>query len=155
MLNPSLQNIDDYVDGINNIVEAQQKVALSYFEDGSVEAAIPPLKVLLHIMAFGHYEGKDISDASLRNMFDRETVINSDWYKERLKLKQQKDTAYLTRQVAYLEDFKAKPENAELVESMQIAKRLEKAKSILNHVKTDAYLAELVGTIGVDPLFKG
>jgi hypothetical protein len=155
MLKPELQSMEDYVDGINNIVEAQQKVALSYFEDGSVEAAIPPLKVLLHMMAYGHYEGKNISDPSLRHLFEREYVINSDWYKERLKLKQIKDDAYLTKQVAYLEEFIANPANASLVEEMQINKRLEKAKEIHKNVKSDNYLKELEGTIGLDPLYRG
>jgi hypothetical protein len=155
MLKPELQGIEDYVDGINNIVEAQQKVALSYFEDGSVEAAIPPLKVLLHIMAYGHYEGKDISDPSLRCMFEREYVINSDWYKKRLKLKQEQDAAFLTKQLAYLEAFKLNPANVILVEEMQINKRIEKANDILKNVKSDAYLNELVGTIGLDELFRG
>ena len=75
MLKPELQDMESYVDGINNIVEAQRKVALNYFEDGSIEAAIPPLKVLLHIMAHGHFEGKEISDHQLRSMFNRDNVI--------------------------------------------------------------------------------
>ena len=81
MLKPELQGLEDYVDGINNIVETQQKVALNYFEDGSIEAAIPPLKILLNIMAYGEYEGKDISNPELRKYFDRDYVLNSDWYK--------------------------------------------------------------------------
>lgn len=147
--------MEDYVDGINNICEAQQKVALAYFEDGSIEAAIPPLKVLLHIMAYGHYEGKDISDASLRKMFERDYVVNSDWYKERLKLKQIREVNFLTNQVAYLESFKANPANASLVEEMQLNKRLDKAKEILTYFKSDVYLQELVGTIGLDAIYKG
>ena len=39
--------------GVEAIVEAQRRVALNYFEDGSVDAACPPLKALLHIMAHG------------------------------------------------------------------------------------------------------
>ena len=36
---------------------------------------------------FGIYkrEGKDISDPELRNLFNRDYVINSEWQKERLK----------------------------------------------------------------------
>ena len=52
MLKPELQGLEDYVDGINNIVEAQEKVALRYFEDGSINSAIPPLKILLNTI---HY----------------------------------------------------------------------------------------------------
>ncbi|MDP3442697.1 MAG: hypothetical protein Q8T08_07505, partial [Ignavibacteria bacterium] len=34
MLKPELQGMDIFVDGINNVVEAQKKVALNYFNDG-------------------------------------------------------------------------------------------------------------------------
>ena len=46
------------LDGVNNIVENQARVAKNYFDDGSVSMAIPPLKALLHIMVYGQYEGK-------------------------------------------------------------------------------------------------
>ena len=153
MLKPELQNMDDFVDGINNIVEAQQKVALNYFKDGSVEAAIPPLKILLHIMAYGNYEGKDISDPQLRKYFDRNFVIKSDWYNDRLKLKQNKDTAFMKKQIQYMEDFMTNQNNQILVEEMQIKLRLENAKTQLTQVKSEKYLEDLVGTIGADPLF--
>lgn len=154
MLKPELQSMEDYVDGINNITEAMQRAALPFFEDGSVEAAIPPLKVLLHIMAYGHYEGKDISDPELRKLFDRKEVVKSDWYKARLILKQEKDVNFLEKQIDYLEAFKASKQNALLVEEMDIETRLEKAKEMLKQVRSDEHLKDLVGTIGSDPLFK-
>lgn len=154
MLKPETQSMEDYVDGINNIVEAQQKVAKAYFEDGSVDAAIPPLKVLLHIMAHGHYEGKEISAPELRKMFERENVIQSDWYKERLKIKQEKDIAFYNNQIAYLNDFINNADNAGLVQEMNIKDRLYTAEAILKKVSSEEYLQELEGTIGADPLFK-
>ena len=105
MLKPELQGLEDFVDGINNIVEAQEKVALNYFKEGSVAGAIPPLKILLHIMAYGNYEGKDISNPELRKFFNRDYVLKSDWYQERLQLKQQKDLAFYESQITYLYDF--------------------------------------------------
>ena len=152
MLKPELQGLEDYVDGINNIVEAQQKVALNYFEDNSVEAAIPPLKILLHIMAYGHYEGKDISDPELRAYFDREYVVNSDWYKERLALKQQKDVAFLEKQIAYLEDFTSQSNNREIVAEMNLLKQTEDIKVQLKETSSPTYIESLVGTLGADPL---
>jgi len=154
MLKPELQGLDDYVDGIKNIVEAQQKVALNYFKDGSVASAIPPLKILLHIMAYGHYEGKDISDPELRKLFDRDYIINSEWYKDRLKLKQQKDMCFYDAQIAYLEDFIANPQNEILVAEMKIKQKLEALKVAYENVKSNSYLESLVGTIGADPLFR-
>ncbi|MCG1035327.1 hypothetical protein [Polaribacter sargassicola] len=152
MLKPELQNLEDFVDGIKNICEAQQKVALNYFEDGSIEAAIPPLKILLNIMAYGHYDGKDISDVELRKYFNRDYVVNSDWYKERLVLKQQSEIKYLTNEIKYLQDFISDDRNDKLVEEMDIMARLEKTEQQLNKVKSDDYLIQLNGTIGLDPL---
>jgi hypothetical protein len=154
MLKPELQSMEDFVDGINNIVEAQQKVATQYFEEGSINAAIPPLQVLLNIMAYGHYEGKDISDPELRKMFEREYVINSDWYKERLKLKQKRDIDFHKKQINYLEKFISNPENEILLNKMNIHERLSKAKEMLKYAETDQYLESLVGTIGADPLHR-
>ncbi|WNH08308.1 hypothetical protein [Thalassobellus suaedae] len=153
MLKPELQGLEDYVDGINNIVEAQEKVALSYFEDGSIEAAIPPLKILLHIMAYGSYEGKNINDPELRMYFDRDYVINSDWYKERLEIKQKKDICFYDSQIAYLETFMKNPNNDALVSEMKIKEQLDTVKERFNSVKSNDYINRLVGTIGADPLY--
>ena len=154
MLRPELQDMEQYVDGINNIVEAQTKVALRYFEEGSVEAAIPPLKVLLYIMAYGNYDGKTIDDPELRAMFKRENVINSDWYKERLLLKQQRDIAFTKRQLDYIQVFKSRPENKTSLNDLRIDYKISKLKERLSFLQTDEYLNSLVGTIGADPLFK-
>ncbi|KGL62097.1 hypothetical protein [Polaribacter sp. Hel1_85] len=152
MLKPELQGLEDYVDGIKNITEAQQKVALNYFEDGSIEAATPPLKILLHIMAYGNYEGKHISDPELRKYFNRDYVVNSDWYKERLVLKQQKDIAFYTKQIQYLEDFIGNTRNNKLVAEMSIIDRLDQVKERLTEVNSAEYVDHLNGTIGADPL---
>ena len=154
MLQPELQGMEDYVDGINNIVEAQQKVAMRYFDEGSVEAAIPPLKILLHIMAFGNFEGKDLSDPELRKLFDRDNIIQSDWYAERLELKQSKDAAFLKKQIEYLKNFMDNPDNQILVKDMHISNRLKKSEQRLKYVESEKYISELVGTIGADPLFQ-
>ncbi len=153
MLRPELQSMEDFVDGINNVVEAQQKVALRYFEDDSAEAAIPPLKILLHIMAYGHFEGKDISDPGLRKTFKRDYVINSDWYKERLKLKQNRDIDFCNKQKSYLEKFMEDADNVALVEEMDIESKLAFMDRQLTYYQSDEYLNDLVGTIGADPLF--
>ena len=152
MLKPELQGLEDYVDGINNIVEAQEKVALRYFEDGSLKSAIPPLKILLHIMAYGNYEGKSISDPELRKYFDRDYLLNSDWYKERLLLKQQKDVSFYKSQITYLQDFIANPNNDKLVIEMNIKDRLNAINKLYNEASSESYLRRLAGTIGADPL---
>jgi hypothetical protein len=134
-------------------VEAQEKVARQYFDEGSVDAAIPPLKILLHIMAYGKYEGKDLSNPELRKYFQRNYVIESDWYKERLILKQQKESGFLKNQIQYLNDFISNPTNSALVSEMKIHDRLEKTKMCLARVESEDYIKSIIGTIGADPLF--
>lgn len=155
MLKPEIQDMEAYADGIKNICEAQQKVAQNYFNDQSIETAIPPLKILLHIMAYGSYEGKEISDPGLRKEFDRKLVVNSDWYKERLKCKQQIDVEFHEKQIAYLQDFMASKMNGEWNEKLKLANRLQKAKKTLEYIKSNEYLKSLKGSIGADPLCRG
>ena len=42
----------------------------------------------LSSVAFGNFGGKDLSHPELRQQFEREHVINTGWYKNRLLLKQ-------------------------------------------------------------------
>ncbi len=154
MLKPELQGIEDYVDGIKNITEAQERVALNYFLDDSSEAAIPPIKALLHVMAYGHYEGKKMSDPELRKLFTREYVLQSDWYKERLERKQSIDIERCIQSITYIKSFIASPGNTDVSESLKLSKKLEKAEQNLSYFKSDQYLKDLVGTIGADPLHK-
>ncbi|SNR32255.1 hypothetical protein SAMN06265371_101249 [Lutibacter agarilyticus] len=154
MLKPELQGLEDFVDGIDNVVEAQQKVALRYFEDGSLDAAIPPLKILLHIMAYGTYEGKEISDPSLRAYFDRDYVLNSEWYKERLLIKQQKDIKFYQKQISYLENFIKDDNNSIIVAELDLLNKLNRVIELYKKVTTDSYIKELEGTIGADPLYR-
>mgnify|MGYP003903964269 CR=1 FL=1 len=137
-----------------NIVEAQQKVALRYFEDGSIEAAIPPLKILLHIMAYGHFEGKEISDPSLRAYFKRESILNSDWYKKRLVIKQQKDVVFYKKQIAYIEAYISDSNNITIVAELDLLNKLENVKKMYQEAVSKKYLENLIGTIGADPLYR-
>ena len=105
MLKPELQGINDYVDGINNIVETQKKIAELYFEDGSVEDAIPPLKALLNIMSTGNYEGKTLAHTEVRDLFDAKKIRQQEWYKQRLYAKQHHDILFLEKQTTAIEKF--------------------------------------------------
>ncbi len=150
LLRPELQDGEAFVTGIDAIVDAQKLVAQLYFEDGSVEAACPPLKALLHIMAHGHYEGTTIHDAKLRAMFTREALIASDWYGERLRIKQQRDVKLWTRHVQALEAFRGGVVGA-ASKHLDIEARLDGARQQLARVSAPAYLEELTGTLGADP----
>ena len=131
LLRPELQDPAVFAAGVEAICETQRRVALNYFEDGSVEAACPPLRALLHIMAHGHCEGRDVHDPEIRRMFTREALLDSDWYRERLRVKQQRDIALWRRHVAAVGG--------------------DRAGAGLARVCAPEYLDELVGTIGADP----
>ncbi len=154
ILKPETQDRQVFADGIDNIVEAQQRGALMYFEDGTIEDACPPLRAILHIMAYGHWEGKDASDPSVRAMFTREALLESDWYQERLLVKQRRDVELSHRKVKALEKFLARPGYAIEARRLGIAERLEKARLELERVSQPEYLADLFGTIGADPIHR-
>jgi hypothetical protein len=148
MLRPELQDVDQFAEGVDSIVEAQTRVARQYFEDGSVEAACPPLGALLHIMASGAWQGKGLDDSDVRAMFARESLLASDWYAERLGTKQCRDVALWKRHEAALEAFRASGAPATGVD---LECRLAEVRRQLVRVSALEYLKELVGTIGADP----
>lgn len=152
ILKPETQNLDDFVDGINNIVETQQKVAQQYLNDGSINDACPPLQALLNIMATGSYQGKDVHDAEIRELFTKESLLASDWYLQRLKVKQTRDIALWRKHLESLQRFLELENYADEVERLGINQRLAIAKSELERVESASYLDEIVGTIGADSL---
>jgi phosphoenolpyruvate carboxykinase (diphosphate) len=151
MLRPEKQSLELFAAGVDAIVEAQRRVALLYFEDGSVDAACPPLKSLLHLMAHGHYEGMRLDDPRLRKLFDRQALVESDWYQERLQVKQDRDVAMWQRHVAALEEFakEKSPVNRDL--PFDLDERISRAQAQLARASAATYLDELRGTIGADP----
>ncbi len=148
MLKPELQSMPYFVDGIRNIVEAQQKAALRYFEDGGIDQAIPPLKALLHIMAYGEMDGKTLADEEIRGLFDREAVLASDWYADRIQAKLDLDTAHLKARIAYAES------HLDQVEHLGLNDQLAEAKAALAELENspDAARKKFIGTLGLDPM---
>ena len=153
MLQPEKQNIDDFVDGINNIVETHEKVAKAYVADGSVNKAIPPLKALLYIMAEGSFEGKGIEDPEIRRLFNREYVVASDWYGERLDSQQQRMIALYEKHEAALDRYINAPRVEGDPIEPELKKRLTYTREKLAYFRSSSYRETLVGTIGVDPVF--
>ncbi len=148
LLKPETQDLDSFADGIKYITEAHQRVARQYFDDGSIEDACPPLRALLHIMAHGSYEGKDVRHPEVRSLFTREYLLESDWYAARLEAKQQRDTALWKRHVAYLEEFLAQPSHQDVAERLAIPARLELARNELDRVRAASYRKTLRGALG-------
>ena len=151
LLQPEKQDAAAFATGVEAIVEAQRRVAGNYFQDGSVNAACPPIKALLHIMVDGNFEGRGIEDPAIRGLFSREALLQSDWYRERLRTKQQRDIALWRRHLSALEVFRSASRAAAASQTLDVEGLLETAGEQLARVSAPSYLAELVGTIGADP----
>ena len=151
MLRPEEQSEEDFIDGMDNIVETQRKIASNYFKDGSVDLACPPLKALLNIMVDGTYDGKTISDPGIRALFDRDNLLNSDWYQARLDAKVQVEQKLVAKKIAALEEFAKLVSHKGERSRLKIADKLTVLQETSELYQTDAYRQSLVGTIGTDP----
>jgi hypothetical protein len=152
MLRPELQDLEVFVDGVDNIVGTQRRVARMYFADGSVAQACPPLKALLHIMAEDQYEGKHLDSPEIRGLFRRENLLASDWYQARLKERQTIERKLWNRHVQYLEKFLKRTSHADEAERLGIGARLRQALQTLQTVESENYIERLRGTIGTQPI---
>jgi len=148
MLKPETQDMPSYVDGIDNVYEAQQRVAQQYFQDGSIDDACPPLKALLHIMAEGEYAGQTISNPAIRAMFTRDYLLQSDWYQQRLEIKQQRESDLWQQHKAYIQQQLAATEQS--AGRAELIQKLEATELKLAEINDPAYLQQLQGTLGAD-----
>ncbi|MGA3006978.1 MAG: hypothetical protein ABSE59_03705 [Opitutaceae bacterium] len=153
ILRPEKQDPAVFADGMENICSTHQRVAQSYFADGTVALACPPLKALLEIMANGATSGGHGLDApEVRALFTREHLLASEWYAARLEAKQAGDIALWRRHARTLEDYVANPRNADVVERLGLSLRLAAAKAEAARVARPEYRTALIGTLGVQPL---
>jgi len=150
MLKPETQDMDVFVDAMDNIIHAHQWVAEQYFHDGSVEQAVPPLKALLHIMTKGSFEGKSLSDPSIRAMFTRESVVTSDWYRRRLEKRREREITVNKTIARELENFLSMPEYEHEARRLDIPSRLNQIQQRLTFLGSSDCIDELRGTIGAD-----
>lgn len=151
ILCPEEQDLQGYAEGIDAIVEAQKRVASAYFQDGSYEAAVPPLKILLSVMAHGHFDNQSIDALELRQEFERERILASAWYRERLETKRRSDQRLWQRHIKYLENYRAKQSHADVIARLKLEQRLKECRQRLEFCNSDAYLQRIQGTLGVDP----
>ncbi|MDB6064555.1 MAG: hypothetical protein JWR26_763 [Pedosphaera sp.] len=152
MLRPEKQDLAIFADGMDNIVGTHKRVAESYFNDGSLDLACPPLKALLHIMARGEHEGRDVNHPDIRALFKRENILASDWYAARLEAKQQHDIRLWHNHATYLTNFLKKKNYSEEAERLGAKIKLESAWAAYHAVKSPEFITRLKGTIGLQPL---
>jgi hypothetical protein len=151
ILKPETQDIEAFIDGIDNITEAHKRVARHYYDDGSIDQACPPLKALLHIMAHGHYNNRTESDPQIRALFERTNILQSDWYHQRLRTKQSRDIALWQRHVHRLHTFMNDPLTGHDAMRLNIPTRLNHAQLNLSRISSPEHLTSLQGTTGADP----
>jgi hypothetical protein len=151
ILCPETQDEEGFADGVDHIVEAQCRVAQQYFEDGSFELACPPLKALLAIMTSGQWEGKSLDHPELRRLFTRDSMLASDWYRQRLDAKRRADIRLWQRHHDYLSQFAIKKTHADVSHRMNINALIRQAEERLAYFNTEAYLQRIEGTLGTDP----
>lgn len=152
MLKPETQDIETFVASIENLTITQKRVAEGYLNDGTVEALCPPLKALVYIMVKGEYKGMDRNNPDFRKMFNADSVLSSNWYKERLVEKQKREIAQWTKNVAYIEEVSQKKSFSDASLNLDLPQRLKEAKAKLKEVSSPKYLDSLKGTIGADTL---
>lgn len=156
ILRPEKQDPAVFADGMDNICATHQRVAQSYFSDGTIAMACPPLRALLEIMAHGRTaSGLGLEAQEVRGLFTREYLLASDWYAARLDAKQQDDIALWTRHVRTLEEYASNPANADVVRRLDLGARLASVRAERERVATKQYRSSLVGTLGVQPLRTG
>jgi hypothetical protein len=152
MLRPELQDKQIFVDSVDTIVATHERVARAYFADGTADLAVPPLRALLEIMAYGTTaDGRTIDDVTVREMFTRASVLASDWYAARLVAKQQGAVTRAANGLAAIERFVATPGNEEPSARLDMPARIDVARSELERVSSPEYLSMLRGTLGLQP----
>ncbi len=155
MLRPELQDAAIFAESMDVIVTTHQRVAQTYFDDGGIDLAVPPLRGLLEIMANGQTsEGWTLDSPEFRTQFTRESVLASDWYQERLDVKQEIDLDHQRRGIAGLEKFGSAEQNSRVSDRLSLGDRLHEAQAELDRMSDAAYRQGLVGTIGRQTRFR-
>ena len=152
MLRPELQDEEVFADSVDIIVTTHKVVAEHYRADGSIEWAVPPLRALLEIMIDGtSREGWDLTSPEFRALFERENILSSSWYAERLDAKVARDSHQAQQAIEDLTRFYTAENNEEVIERLGIEGRLAEARAWLDKVSSPAYREHLVGTLGLQP----
>ncbi|MBT8438806.1 MAG: hypothetical protein KJO91_03700, partial [Gammaproteobacteria bacterium] len=116
--------------------------------------ACPPLQALLHVMAKGNYQDKTIDDPAIRDMFTRDYLLQSVWYQDRLRIKQQRDAALWKMNRDYVEQKMDETTEDETETWADLQERIEKAEHMIEWVSSQSYLDRLQGTLGADWVHK-
>lgn len=148
MLRPELQDEAVYAESMATIVTTHGRVAQSYIDDGTLPLGVPPIRALLEIMALGKStDGLTLQDEAFRKQFERETVLASDWYAERLKSERASQISFVERSLAAVDDFLSRPQGEAAQRRLGLADRRGRLENELAALRDDSR-TDLVGTLG-------
>ncbi len=148
MLAPELQDEEVYAESIATIVKTHKRVAQSYIDDGTIALGIPPIRALLEVMANGETaDGLTLKAPEFRAQFERESILASDWYRERLQYEKDGHIAFLTKSIAAVEDFLSRPQGATEDRREVFEERRDTLTAELAELQA-APLADYAGTLG-------
>ena len=134
ILRPETQDLEAFVDGDSQHHRGPAAAWRSSIEDGSIDDACPPLAAIVRLMADDPQAGPRL-DASARDLFTRESLLQSDWYQQRLAAKQQQDISLAERNVAYLGSIRLARSHRDVARRMNIEERLNIARQQLRRRK--------------------
>ncbi len=150
MLRPEMQSLDIFADGMANICATHERVAQMYFADGSIENACPPIHAILHIMANGHFEGKDSNHPDIRKLFNRDVMLASDWYRARIDAFATSQETLWSKHLSYLKSVEGKKAEL-LLHDIQLDQRIAYAEGELKKIRSSGFANSQIGTLGLDP----
>lgn len=149
MLKPELQDTDTYAESVRTIVKTHQRVAQSYIDDGTIVLAVPPIKALLEIMATGtSEEGLTLHDPEFRAMFERDNVLASEWYAERLRSKTAADAKLAEMSTGAMQRFIGEEINANAARRLGIEEKIVAMQAKLKKNSGEEAAEALRGTLG-------
>ena len=110
------------------------------------------MRALLEIMAEGRSrEGWTLTSPEFRALFERENILSSSWYAQRLDAKVARDLAQADLAIADLTRFSTAQGNEEVIARLDIEGRLARARAWRDEVTSPTYREQLVGTLGLQP----
>ena len=92
-----------------------------------------------------------ITDPEVRNLFDREAVLASDWYQARLDAKVIVEQRLVAKKIAAVKEFETLASHEGERARLKLAEKLAAANERAARYQTTEYRQSLIGTIGTDP----
>jgi hypothetical protein len=80
----------------------------------------------------------------------RDYLLQSDWYQQRLEIKQQRESKLWQQHKAYIQQQLTATEQYDLSIRAELSQKLEAAEAKLSEITDPAYLQQLQGTLGAD-----